>query len=72
MPKENQQQNFSRLDARDKIDQSLVKLNFMRDAIMYWDIKSIGIEDEIQHGYGLIMEDIIVDIKSSMDALKEC
>lgn len=70
MPKENQEQ-FTKLDAKDKIDQSIIKLSFMRDAIMYWDIKSIGIEDEIQHGYGLIMEDIIVDIKSSMKALSD-
>ena len=39
---------------------------------MYWDIKAIGIEDKIQFGYGLIMDDIIVDIESSMKALSDC
>lgn len=60
------------LDAKDKIDQSLVKLTFMRDAIMYWDVKSLGIEEKIQFGYGLIMDDIIIDIESSMKALADC
>ncbi len=60
------------LDAKDKIDQSLVKLTFMRDAIMYWDVKSLSIEEKIQFGYGLIMDDIIIDIESSMKALADC
>lgn len=65
-------EQITTLDAKDKIDQSLIKLTFMRDAIMYWDVKSIGIEEKIQFGYGLIMDDIIVDIESSMKALSDC
>lgn len=60
---------LTKLDARDKIDQSLVKLNFMTDAIMYWDIKSISIEENIQFGYGLIMEDIIEDIRKNINII---
>lgn len=60
---------LTKLDARDKIDQSLVKLNFMTDAIMYWDIKAIGIEENIQFGYGLIMEDIIEDIRKNINII---
>jgi hypothetical protein len=60
---------FTKMNARDKIDQSLMKLAFMSDAIMYWDIKTIGIEENTQYGYGLIMEDIIEDIKLSMEII---
>jgi len=61
---------LSRFDFNDKMRYISLKLRFMSDAIMYWDVKSIGIEEDTQYGYGLIMEELIEELDECVERLE--
>ena len=72
MPKENQQQDFSKLDAKDKIDHCLQMLEFMSDAVNIWKNAALDFNDNHRAGYSLIMDNIRHDIAKNVEVLKEC
>lgn len=65
------QRTLTRFDFNDKMRYISLKLRFMSDAIMYWDVKSIGIEADTQFGYGLIMEDLIEELDECVKQLEK-
>ncbi len=69
MSQENQNTDFTQMDARTKVEDSLLKLSFLSDAIKFWDIDTVGIDSDTQYGFALIMEATIKDIESSVEKL---
>ncbi len=72
MPKENQQQDYSRLDAKDNIDYCLQMLEFMTDAVYVWNGDALDFNDNHRAGYSHIMDNIRKDIAKNVEILKEC
>jgi len=66
-----QNKQLTRFDFNDKMESLATKMAFMSDAMMYWDVKSIGIEENTQYGFGLIMEDLILEMKTNVEQLEK-
>lgn len=71
MSKENQNQ-ISKLDAKDKIDHCLQMLEFMSDAVYIWKNDALDFNDNHRAGYSLIMDNIRHDIAKNVEVLEEC
>lgn len=69
--KTQQNTQLTRFDFNDKMESLATKMSFMSDAMMYWDVKSIGIESDTQYGFGLIMEDLILEMKTNVEQLEK-
>ncbi len=68
MENENQKK-FTRLDAKDKLNECLQILEFMTDAVYVWNTDALDFKDNHRAGYACIMDWVRDNLAKNIEVL---
>lgn len=62
---------ITHLHFTDEMNYALIKLEFITDAIRYWNSDTADLTENNLFGFGLITEDIITEIKELVEKIEK-
>jgi len=71
MDTQNTQQNYSKYRFFDDMENISCKMQFMANAIAYWQIEDAIMSTDDQCGFSLIMDDLIKEMKEKVKKLEK-